>query len=83
MKQKDLLLIIVIIVISAVASFFVSKQIFSSPTKRQQKAEVVQEITSDFAPPDKKYFNKNSINPTKLITISQNSNNDPFSAASN
>ncbi len=82
MKQKDIALIIVIVFISAVISFFVSKAIFGSPQNRQQTAEVVQPITSDFPKPDTRYFNDQAFDPTKVITIDQNANPNPFSSPS-
>jgi hypothetical protein len=82
MKQKDIALIAVVILISAVVSLFVSKAIFASPKNRQQQVEVVQPIASDFPKPDSRYFNKEAIDPTKLITIGQNNNSDPFSSTS-
>lgn len=82
MKQKDLALIIVIIFISAVISLFVSKALFASPKNRQQQVEVVQPITADFPKPDNHYFNSQSFDPTKQITIGQNANPAPFSSTS-
>jgi hypothetical protein len=78
MKQKDLALIIVIAFIGAIASLFVSKLIFVSPKDRQQQVEVVQPITADFPQPSPAYFNSSSIDPTKVITIGQNANSNPF-----
>jgi hypothetical protein len=79
MKQKDLALIVVIIVFSAIISLVASNAIFASPKNRQQQVEVVQPITTDFPTPDNHYFNNQSFDPTKSITIQQNANNDPFS----
>lgn len=78
MKQKDLALIIVIAFIGAVASLFISKQLFVTPKNREQQVEVVQPISADFEKPDKAYFNSSSIDPTKVITIGQNTNSNPF-----
>jgi hypothetical protein len=78
MKQKDLALIIVIAVIGGVASLFISKLIFVNPKTRQQQVEVVQPITAEFPSPSPAYFNSSSIDPTKLITIGQNANSNPF-----
>jgi hypothetical protein len=83
MKQKELALIIFIIFVSGVASYFLSGMIFNSSEKKQQKVEVVQPITAQFSPPDNKYFNRNAINPTKLITIDDQSNTDPFKDGAN
>ncbi len=82
MKQKDLALIVVIVFISTVLSFFLSKTIIASPENRQQAVEVVQPISAEFPQPDSRYFNSNAFDPTKLITIGQNANPDPFSGSS-
>lgn len=78
MKQKDVALIIVLAFMSGVVSFLASRWIFARPADRQQKAEVVDVITSDFPLPDSKYFNPNSIDPTQLIQIGNSSNPNPF-----
>lgn len=78
MKQKDIALIIVLAAVSAVVSFLVSGWIFNKPANRQQKAEVVDVITSDFTLPSEKYFNNNSIDPTQLIQIGNSNNPNPF-----
>lgn len=81
MKQKDIALIAVVIILSAVISLFVSKAIFVSPSSRQQQVEVVQPISADFPQPDSHYFNSNAFDPTRLITIGQNNNTNPFSGS--
>lgn len=79
MKQKDITLIAIIVIISAVISIFVSKSVFVKPQNRQQEVEVVQAIDSEFPQADTKYFNDQAFDPTKTITIGDNSNPDPFS----
>jgi hypothetical protein len=79
MKQKDITLIVVVVAISAIVSLVLSNLLISSPKNRKEKVEVVQKITSDFPTPDKKYFNAQSIDPTKLIQIGDNQNTQPFS----
>ncbi|MES2971659.1 MAG: hypothetical protein V4702_05030 [Patescibacteria group bacterium] len=78
MKQKDIILIIVVVFISGVLSLVLSNMLISSPKNRQEKVEVVEAISSDFTQPDKKYFNANSIDPTQIIRIGENNNNQPF-----
>lgn len=78
MKQKDVALIIVIAFVSAVASLVVSQMLFASPSKRQQAVQVVPAIVADFPTPDGRYFNHNAIDPTQLITIGNNNNQNPF-----
>lgn len=78
MKQKDVALIIVICAVSAIVSLVIGHFVFASAGKRQQKAEVVDAITTSFPLPATNYFNANSIDPTQLITVAQNSNVTPF-----
>jgi hypothetical protein len=39
---------------------------------------VIDVINPQFSPPSQKYFNANSVNPTKLIEIGGNPNPNPF-----
>lgn len=78
MKQKDIALILVISFISAVMSLVVSNLLFSSKSNRSQTADVVTAITTDFTEPDKKYYNEESVNPTQIIRIGDNTNQQPF-----
>ncbi len=82
MKQKDIALIVIVVLISAIFSLFVSNAIFASPKNRQQSVETVQPITAEFPAPDKQFFNDKAVDPTKVITIGQNANPDPFSGSS-
>lgn len=83
MKQKDILLIVVVVIVSVVISVVVSKILITSPKNRQQKVEIVQPISPDFATADPKYFNSNSIDPTQRIQIGNSSNQKPFNGAGN
>lgn len=80
MKQKDIVLIIVIVLISGALSLLISKKVFSTPASRQEKVEVVEPIVADFnKPTDKdKHLNRASINPTRIIKIGENNNQQPF-----
>jgi hypothetical protein len=82
MKQKDIVLIIVVAAVSGIISLVVGHLVFAAPKDRQQKVEVVDAITTDFAAPDSKYFNSKSINPTQLISIGENANTTPFNGVS-
>lgn len=82
MKQKDVALIIVIAAIASMISFFVARALFASPDKRSVSAEMIDPITTDFPQPDKKYFNEQSINPTRQISIGDTSNESPFNGVS-
>lgn len=78
MKQKDLPLIFVVVIFSAVVSLVLSNILISSPKNRKTKVEVVNPITSDFKEPDQRYFNAQSIDPTQVIQIGDNNNQQPF-----
>ena len=86
MKQKDIALYIVIAAVSSVVSVLASNYFFTPSAIKQQKAEVVEAITADFDQPakDNKYFNKDAINPTKLIQIGDSpANSVPFNGTGN
>lgn len=78
MKQKDILLIVTVAIFSGVVSILLSNLLISPKKNYNKKAAIVDIITTDFTKPDAKYFNKDSIDPTKLITIGDNSNTTPF-----
>ncbi|MGI9028064.1 MAG: hypothetical protein ACR2FM_04465 [Candidatus Saccharimonadales bacterium] len=78
MKQKDIALIIIVIFIGGVFSVIMTKTVFVSKGSKQQTAEKVEAISSEFKIPDKEVFNPNAINPTKLIRIGDESNTSPF-----
>lgn len=80
MKQKDISLIIVIALLSAVISLVLTKFLITTPKNRSAKVTVVEPITADFPAPDKKYFNTNSIDPTRLIRVGDNANPNPFNS---
>lgn len=82
MKQKDVALIILVAAISALISFFASKAVFAGAGNRQQRAEKVDAITTQFIRPSSKYFNSNSIDPTQLIQIGNTNNTNPFASSS-
>lgn len=77
MKQKDVALILVISFISVVLSLVVSNMVFGS-NKKTLTADVVTAITPEFNEPDKKYFNEQSVDPTQIIRIGDNANQQPF-----
>jgi len=79
MKQKDIALVIVIAVVSAIVSFLISGKLFVTPANRQQKVEVVDVVESSFQQPSTKYFNDKAVDPTQLVQIGANNNQNPFS----
>ena len=78
MKKKDLLAILVVIIVSAVFAFIICSKFIFTKKDSQQTIEVVTPITATFTLPDKKIFNTEAFNPTKLIEIGLSSNNQPF-----
>lgn len=83
MKQQDVAMIILIVGFAAVVSFFLSRALFQSGDKHQQKAAVVDVITTDFKTPNQQYFNSQSIDPTQLIKIGDSNNQNPFNGSGN
>ncbi len=83
MKQKDIITIIVVVFISGVFSLLLSNVLISSPKNRQSQVETVEPITADFKVPSKddKYFNAQAIDPTQIIRIGNDNNQQPFNAA--
>ena len=78
MKQKDILLIVVVVFVSGMIAFTISSKFLVSSSNKALEAEVVAPITSNFNLPDEKIFNIEAINPTELIRIAPNDNNQPF-----
>jgi hypothetical protein len=69
MKHKDIITLLVSGFIGGVASFILSNAIFGAPADRKTEVEVVTPINSEFKPLDERYFNSKSLNPTQLIKI--------------
>ena len=78
MKQKDVTLIVAVAIFSTVLSLLLSNVLINRPGNKQQKAEIVEKITDNFQQPDPRYFNDQSIDPTKVIRIGDGSNPAPF-----
>lgn len=78
MKQKDFAIIIAVVILSGIVSYFVSNALFASKDSLETEVEVVQPITAEFPEPDARYFNENSLNPTRTITIGDGQNQQPF-----
>lgn len=81
MKKNDILIITVVAIVSGVFSFILANFLFGGAKKFNLDAPLVQPITAEFKNPDTKYFNKESLDITKDITVQENSNNQPFSTS--
>lgn len=77
MKQQDIAVVIIIVFFAGIFSFVITNK-FVAPSNKKLEAQVVEPITSEFTVPDSKVFNSEAINPTKLIEIAPNANNQPF-----
>lgn len=84
MKQKDIALFMAVGMVSAVFSVVISNFLITPSKIKKQQAEEVTAISSEFSVPssDSKYFNKDSVNPTKLIQIGEGTNASPFNGTS-
>lgn len=80
MKQKDLALLAAVAVFSAIFSWIISSKVFVTNTARQQQVEVVDKLTTNFPLSDPRFFNKNSINPTKDSGL-EATNENPFNGS--
>ncbi len=81
MKQKDIATIIVVAFVAAMVSYFVANKVFVTPENRQQKVEVIDVLSAKFDTPDARFFNANSINPTRDTTL-EGTNLTPFNGTS-
>lgn len=81
MKQKDIAIIAITVFIAGIFSYVICNNFLFKPADLKQKAEVVAPITSDFTLPDKTVFNVDATNPTKVIEIGPNTNDQPFTNA--
>jgi hypothetical protein len=78
MKKKDALLIVVVAITAGVMALVISRIFLSAPKHLQQEVEVVEPISAEFKTPDTRIFNDQAINPTRLIRIGENQNQNPF-----
>lgn len=78
MKKNDFTVIAVVIIVSTLFSLILSRAFIGSPNNQQTQVEVVGPITTEFPTPDNKFFNDKSLNPTLLIEITPNNNQNPF-----
>ncbi|MDB5183066.1 MAG: hypothetical protein JWO47_850 [Candidatus Saccharibacteria bacterium] len=81
MKQKDIVIIGFTIVVAGIFSYVICNNFLFTAKDQKQNVEVVAPITSEFLLPDKAIFNTDAINPTKVIEIAPNTNNQPFTNA--
>lgn len=78
MKRNDITLVVSTVIISAILALVVNSTIISGLVSKNQQVTIVNTINTTFKPPSSQYFNSNSIDPTILIKIGDNSNTAPF-----
>lgn len=78
MKQKDILMVVVIAIVAGIFSFILAQLLFGGEKAYKLTAPTVEPISSEFILPDVTYFNKNALNPTKIIIIGPNNNVVPL-----
>jgi hypothetical protein len=78
MKQDDIVLVIGTMIASAIFAILVTATPILGSTAKNQDVTVVSTINTSFQPPSSKYLNTNSIDPTLLVKIGDNSNTTPF-----
>ncbi len=78
MKKNDLVVILIVAIFAGIFSMVASNLIFTPKSTKTLKAYKIDEISSEFKQPDKRYFNSESVNPTKNIQIGDGNNNKPF-----
>jgi hypothetical protein len=80
MKRKDIVTVVVVGIISSIFAIILSNSLIGTDKNKNQTAEIVPVISSEFQRPPDVYFNSNSINPTQTIQIGQGNTSDPFGA---
>lgn len=78
MKSKDIAVIVGIAGFAAIFAFILSNMFLTAPENLKSKIEIVEPISTTFTIPGENYFNSSSVNPTQLIRISENQNQNPF-----
>lgn len=78
MKKNDIGIIIAVAIVAGIFSLVASNLLFTPRSTKDLKAQKIDSIQANFQPPDKRYFNGESINPTQLIQIGDSPNSQPF-----
>lgn len=78
MKQKDIAMILGCAGFSAIVAFAIATFVIGGPQKNLISVKIIDPITSEFLPPDEKFFNKESLNPTQTVEIKPSDNKAPF-----
>jgi flagellar basal body-associated protein FliL len=78
MKKNDIAIIVAVAIVSGIMSYVLANFLFGGKKAYQLKAPTVEPISAEFKQPDTAYFNRNSLDITKDITIGDSSNSQPF-----
>jgi len=80
MQRKDIYTFIAVGLGSAIFSFTLSNLLISPPENRTAQVEVVEPFSDEFNELPSQYFNAQSVNPTRVIRVDGDPNNQPFGA---
>lgn len=83
MKRNDVLAIVVVAIVTGTIAFIIAGILFNSPSKRKDKAPVVQPISSTLPdikndPAYQAFLYPGALDPTQPIRISGSNNTAPF-----
>jgi hypothetical protein len=81
MRDKDIAIIIGVVFVSIILSFIIASKVITTPANRQQQVPMASSIFDQISQPPSTYFNAQSVDPTKLIQIGNNSNPTPFNSS--
>jgi hypothetical protein len=76
MKRTDIAMIVLIIAVSAGIAYFVANSLFGGKTENGVTVKTIDPITSVIQPPDPTIFNKDAINPSVEVNVSNTSSTD-------
>jgi hypothetical protein len=78
MKKNDITLVVSSMLFGVIFAVIVTSVLLSNSASMNQQITVVNTINTTFQPPSGQYLNVNSIDPTLLVKIGNNSNATPF-----
>lgn len=81
MRKDDILIIFVVAIVAGIFSYIIAGFVFGGEQKYDLQSPEVQPISSEFKQPNEKYFNSDSLDITKDITVTNNDNTDPFKSS--
>jgi len=78
MKKSDIAILALIVTLTLVITFLIVKAVFGEAKNGTTKVEKADAISSAVVQPPAKAFNHDAINPTVVIQIGNQANQQPF-----